>query len=978
MIEATPSVVARIAHHARMRSSEPALAFVARAGDATELSWADLDSRVCHLARYLVGRGVEPGQVVFVLSALPQEQAIGFLAVLAAGAVPSILSFPSVKQSRERFFDTLRPIARATAARWILSAHEFADVAALADANTQVVELPNDDVLAKPDSAVALPAPGQDFLQFSSGTTGLRKCVRITSQMLASQANGYAAALRLSLEDRVASWLPLYHDMGLIAAFIIPIYSGNLSIHMSPFDWLKEPAFFLGTIQRYRATLAWMPNFAFGLTATQITDAEVSQLDLGCLRALINCGEPVRATAQDAFLARFGRVGARADQLHACYAMAEGTFAATQTVRGRVDRVDGGVFAARHRALPAATDVSNDRSISFVSSGSPVGGMDLRIDGASTDRHVGEILLRGPSVFSGYGIDGNDRSAFTGDSWFRTGDLGYVADGELFVTGRSKDLIIHRGSNVYPTDVEEVVGGCEGVQPGRAVVFGTFDKAMGTEQIVVMLEVTLGQDESELRRRVREAVWRELSVAIADVRVCPPGSLVKSTSGKLSRPANREHYLRTEAPPSEVEAHGSRADVAEQFIAPRDLWEQRIASLWEDVLNVRPIGIRDNVFLDLGADSLSTMRVASEIHRQWKREIPPTELLGADTVERQAALLRVGERRAETLVTLQRKGRGGSLFIVHAAGGWAFPYVTLARRLGAERPVHAFQAPQLTAGDVASMTVESAADEYLRALRKVQPKGPYYLSGWSFGGLVAFEMANRLRASGDEVSRLVLFDTAPPERRVKQMADRLRMKIAAGVFEIGLRIPWLHDRIPPLRDIRRMAPLWRFFAGAHLSQGKLDVGRLLRFAFDERCDLERLVRSTDDELWTYLVELANEKPSPEDQLLLIPGIDGASARRALAVSKRLEELNTSYATSWVYDGVVDVFGVRGNEKLAMWQARASRPLRVQWFDVKQRLINPHFDMMEDQNVALFAPALRKLLRDADAEIRPHDSLAVCP
>ena len=957
----TTSVIARIASRAVAHGDDLACVFLSREAEPIELTWSALDTRLRLLARTLIAKGVEPGHVTFVLSASPYEQVLGFLAVLAAGGIPSILSFPSVKQSRERFFETLRPIAASTSARWILSSNDLAETANHAALSWGVVTFPPHDALLRETSQQPLPAAGSSFLQFSSGTTGLRKCVRITEAMLADQAASYAAALALTPDDRIASWLPLYHDMGLIAAFLMPAYAGNVAVHLSPFDWLKEPSFFLRAIARYRATLAWMPNFAYPLTAAQVTDDELAALDLSSLRALVNCSEPVRAAAHDAFLARFRAAGVRAEHLQACYAMAEATFAVTQTAAGRashVDRIDGDAFASTHCAVPIEGDRASRRAITFVSSGAPIRGVDIRIDGAAEERRVGEVLLRGPSLFAGYGIDASRRDAFTEDGWYRTGDLGYVANGELYVTGRAKDVVIHRGSNIYPADVEEAFATIRGLRPGRAVVFGVYDESEGTEQLVAMVEAEDGIDSIDLLRQIREAVWAELSISLADVRICSAGTLLKSTSGKLSRSANRDLYRKeTIAPAKEAR---QRPALHDAYVAPRDLWERQLVILWEEILDVRPIGIDDNVFLDLSADSLSTTRVASEIRRRHGRDITPTTLLGADSVRRQAAILRSGDSRAETILTLQRKGKATPLFLVHAAGGWAFPYVALARYLGTDRPIHAFQAPQLHHGDVTTLSVTAIASAYIDALRKIQPRGPYHIAGWSFGGLVAFEMANQLRASGETIGKLVLFDTTPPAPASARIKMRALHTLLSFAFRASLRAPWL-QRIGALRGVGEMAPLWRFFAACHMGADRNGIGPLLRYAFGERCDRARIDGASEDALWDYLVELANERPTREEQLLLIPGIDGAGARRALAVSMTLERLNATYATSSVYDGPIDIFGVRGNERLSGWQKYASRPLRIHWFDVARLFVDPHFDMMEDDNVKIFAPALRRLL-----------------
>jgi fatty-acyl-CoA synthase len=977
------SLLGRIARHAADRADAPALVFLSDTEPAVALSWAQLAQRVERLGRGLVRDGVAPGDVLFVLSASPCEQALGFLAAMAAGALPSILSFPSTKQSKARFHETLAPITRSTGARWIVASAEMAGLVAEADLPARCLTLPGvpdvaeldgdggDGAEDSADGGAALPAPAPAFLQFSSGTTGLRKCVRISGEMLASQVDAYRRALALSADDRVVSWLPLYHDMGLVACFLVPLFEGNLSVHLSPFEWVKEPVSLFRAVSTYQGTLAWLPNFAYKLCADQITGEQLTGLAVGSLRALINCSEPVRHTAHERLLERLGPLGVRAEHLQACYAMAEATFAVTQTEPGtpvRLDRVAAGPFAAEHRATPAPPDAPASEVLTFVSCGRAIDGVEVAIDGGE-ERTVGEIRLRGAGVIAGYGPDGQQRGdAFTADGWYRTGDLGYLSEGELFVTGRAKELIIHRGSNVYPGDIEEVVEVIDGVKPGRAVAFGVYDEAAGTEEIAVMVEPDGQVDRAALRRQVREEIWLRLNVAVTEVDVCEPGTLVKSTSGKLSRPGNRALYLQQREPGADAGGRAPRRprpELPHEYVAPFDLWERQLAWIWEDVLEVAPIGIEDNLFLELAADSFSTARAAAEVQRRLGRAIEPIVLLGLDTIARQAAHLRDQDgQQASPLVALRRGGKGLDLFLVHASGGWAFPYVTLARHLGDDRNIHAFQAPQLHHGDPSQLTVESMADDYIAAMKAVRPHGPYLIGGWSFGGLVAFEMAARLRAAGDEVRRVILFDTTPPSA-TERFKRQVMVPLIGRLFRVSLRFPWLRRLLPPLRQVEQLSPMWRFFAAYLLTGEEVNLAPALQFAFSELCDRERLATLEADAAWDYLLELGFSRPPPADRLLLIPGLDGVSVRRALRVVKRFDQLNQLYRPAGKAPVDVDIVAVRGNPVLEGWRRFVGGRLVIHPFDVQTCLVNAHWDMMEEPNVLRFAPALRQMLAEMD-------------
>jgi len=518
------SIVARLAAHAEAHPQRLALSFP----PGPAYTYAALWQRVRRLAAHFRDAGVGAGERLAILSDAPAEQALAFLGAMAAGAVPTILSHPSVKQSVERFVPTFEAILdRGTS--WLIAGADLRPrVDAWLGAHQGAVR-----PLGLPDDAAA--GPGIDpvpqgpasFLQYSSGTTGMRKGVVVTHAMFAAQAAAYREALGFGDDEVVVSWLPLYHDMGLVACLLQSLWAGVPSVHVSPFRWIQQPALLLDLVAEHRATRVWLPNFAFRVLVDRVPATHPT--DLGTIRAIVNCSEPVRPAAHDAFLARFAGHGLAADALQCCYGMAENTFAITQTPAG----------------APPRRDVieRNGRTVAVMSSGRPIPGVEVRIQGAAGPAPagaIGELEIRSPSLFAGYDGGGGGLDA---DGWFRTGDLGYAAGDDYFVTGRSKDLIIHRGINLHPEDVEEAVGTVPGCKPGRAVAFGVDDEAQGTEVVVVMLEADGEVAPARLAVQVRGRVFEHFGVVPADVVVVDPGSLVKSTSGKPSRSANRASYL---------------------------------------------------------------------------------------------------------------------------------------------------------------------------------------------------------------------------------------------------------------------------------------------------------------------------------------------------------------------------------------------------------------------------------------------------
>lgn len=397
------------------------------------------------------------------------------------------------------------------------------------------------------------------FLQFSGGTTGAQKAIVINSAILDAQLFRLAEALAFGAEDSVVSWLPLYHDMGLIACLWLPLYFSAPSLHFAPGDWLLNPGSLFKYIERYRGTFTWLPNFAFSYLASQFHRVS-GPCSLDSMRAWINCSEPVRGLGTKAFLDRYAGWGVRPETIQASYAMAENVFAVTQTTLGEVvsthDRIrtyDG--------VTPLSFGLVEDV---YVSSGNPLSGMQVRIvkpqdKDLCCDGDAGEIQLKTESLFQGYwGPEGFVTNVFTADGWYVTGDYGFITDGELFVIGRFKDIIIVAGQNVYPEDVELAASSTDGIYPGRVVAFGVSDEKNGTENVVVVAEMRGNYESTRARvieRALSQNVLAHIGIAPRRAVVVPERWIVKSTAGKVCRRETRERYLRELSPLQSITDH---------------------------------------------------------------------------------------------------------------------------------------------------------------------------------------------------------------------------------------------------------------------------------------------------------------------------------------------------------------------------------------------------------------------------------------
>ena len=550
-MRSTAALLSNLEGYARSKPDSLAILFPSLTEGEAGLSWQTLDERTRRTGLHFQTQGVKPEELILILSESVREQTAAFLGGIATGALPTILSYPSVKQKKEVFLRSFRPIVDRLRPRWVFSSVTFADLVREAIQDT--------------DGRLLGPAPVQApalfdykaateplFFQFSSGTTGLRKGVAITESMFVHQMEGYARALDLRPGDKIVSWLPLYHDMGLVAAFLFPIFHGLPSVHFSPFDWLQRPELYIRAIARQRASITFLPNFAFNYLVMRL-DIEKLRADgvrLDSLRAVINCSEPVLPGSVRALQQALAPLGLREEALQASFALAENTFAATQTDprrQLRIDRIERRRFQLEHVCRPA--DPSDDDPLEFASSGAPVPGTLVRIGGDKGEREVGEIELSGSCLFEGYRGLASPLDVFTADKWYKTGDLGYLAEGELFVTGRAKDLIIYRGHNIYPSDLEETINLIPGCKPGRAVVFGVPDVATGTEGVVALVEADAGVSVDQLRQAIRGQVADKHSVVLSVVEIVPVGTLVKTTSGKLSRAKNYEAFVKRTTTP---------------------------------------------------------------------------------------------------------------------------------------------------------------------------------------------------------------------------------------------------------------------------------------------------------------------------------------------------------------------------------------------------------------------------------------------
>jgi acyl-CoA synthetase (AMP-forming)/AMP-acid ligase II len=507
-----------------------------------------------------------PKQRSVVLLLLPHSPELFLLqlGLVLRGQIPAILAWPTSRVDPEKYQRNLVHQLSELPADLLITLPRLAGnltpslpygVAGLPLANDAAFEkvfpaAPLSEHLERKKFPVhldALPSEETLFLQFSGGTTGAQKAIVVTASMLREQFRQLAKALAFTSSDSVASWLPLYHDMGLIACYWMPLWHAVLSVQIAANDWVINPELLLKYIAQYQTTLCWLPNFSFSYISQR--REQMQEHDLSSVRAWINCSEPVRLKSISEFAAAFADCGVRKETLQASYAMAETVFAVTQSEAGRelatIPRQR--VRCAKQTSQPAF-DLLDEV---YVSSGRPLADTELRVvatDGSLCPENVpGEIYVRTPSLFSGYwGAEGFWTYSLN-EGWHATGDYGFLAGGELYVIGRYKDIVIVGGNNIFPEDVEAVVNSMEGVYPGRVVAFGVEDHEFGTQGLGVVAEMSGEYDEEKafgLEAAIRKLVLTAIGTAARYVAVVPQRWIVKSTAGKISRRETRERFLR--------------------------------------------------------------------------------------------------------------------------------------------------------------------------------------------------------------------------------------------------------------------------------------------------------------------------------------------------------------------------------------------------------------------------------------------------
>jgi fatty-acyl-CoA synthase len=523
-------------------------------GEDLTLSFDQLRLEALRRASHLRAMGLVKGDRLALVIPEGEDFIPTFLAALWLGVVPVPLYPPVSLGKLDAFMDALVGILNVARPKALVTSERVGKV--LWSAVGKVTTLERVVLTSELRADVPLidppPHPADDdiaFLQFTSGSTSAPKGVMVThGNLIANSKAILHDGLQWRPGDVTVSWLPLYHDMGLIGMVLCPIVVHMPAVYIPTISFIKNATLWMETMHKHRGTMTFAPNFAYALVTRRARPEQIARWDLSRMR-VFGCGaEPIQPDTIRSFTAAFAPAGLRPTALLPSYGMAEATLAMSFIRLGepfKTDRIDQERYHADRKAAPSANGAA---TMEVVCCGRAFPGHELSIQDERgrllPDRHVGEICFRGPSVTAGYWNDPETTRAAGLDrpgGWLRTGDLGYMVDGEVYISGRLKDILIVNGRNYYPQRIEWAVEELHGVRRGSAAVFSRPGKA--SEEVVVAVE-TRERDPDKLRAAIVAKVSEDLQLAVADVALVPPGSIPKTSSGKLQRRKTRDMYLR--------------------------------------------------------------------------------------------------------------------------------------------------------------------------------------------------------------------------------------------------------------------------------------------------------------------------------------------------------------------------------------------------------------------------------------------------
>lgn len=521
-------------------------------GREETITYGKLFDNSLRVAHALLKRGLAPGETVAIMQPTNPGFFYTFFGVLLANCIPVPIYPPFRPQQIESYAKQEAKILRNAEARILVTFHEAEQLSKMLRAfipSLKAVTTVN-SLLKSEEKAPIFRAKEDDFalIQYTSGSTSAPKGVLLTHQNLLANIRAYGRAIQVTSKDITVSWAPLYHDLGLIGMWFGSLFHGIPLVLMSPLTFLNRPERWLWAIHYHRGTISGGPNFAYELCVRKIEPAMIEGLDLSSWRIAVNGAEAIQPKTLERFTEKFAPYGFKPETHLPVYGLAESTVCVATSPLNRVyrlDRIERKAFEEDLRAIPT----TDPNSLEFVACGKPIPDHDVRIvdesNQALPERHIGQLQFKGPSSMQGYYGNPDATLAIYHDGWWDSGDLAYLADGEIFITGRKKDVIIKTGRNLYPAEVEELSSQVQGVRKGCVIAFGTIDPQRGTEKLIIVAETRDKKPAhpDEIIEQITEKIVGALDVAPDQVVLVPPQIIPKTSSGKLQRAACKAAYL---------------------------------------------------------------------------------------------------------------------------------------------------------------------------------------------------------------------------------------------------------------------------------------------------------------------------------------------------------------------------------------------------------------------------------------------------
>jgi acyl-CoA synthetase (AMP-forming)/AMP-acid ligase II/thioesterase domain-containing protein/acyl carrier protein len=779
--------------------------------EEARFTYAELDLRARAIAVWL-SSGSAAGDRVLLLGSSGPEFVSGVFGCLYRGAV-AVPAYPldparigRTLSRLQRMVKDARPVVALTKASTLRLVEDLVRIHPDLESVrwTATESIPSE--LAADWKRPAIHADTLAILQYTSGSLAAPKGVMVSHGNVLENEKMLQEAHNYTEENTFVGWIPLAHDWGLIGNVFQPLYSGAPSVLMPPEAFLQKPVRWLRAISQYRDVSSGGPGFAYELCASKIPPEEREGLRLeNWIYAGVGAS-PVHPVTLDRFVAGFKDYGFRRKAFYCGYGLAEATLLVSDSEKStepRILRVQRTSLEGNEVVVdpPVGVPANDIVSCGKAPSGEKIVIVDVESCTACAPGRVGEIWVSGPNITQGYWNNARETQdtfrALLKDSgeghFLRTGDMGFLYEGELFVTGRLKDLIIIRGRNLYPEDVELTVERChKALRPGCTAAFSV--PCESDEGLVIVQEVRASQqtDLVDIIDAIHQAVLREHEIVTHTIVLVQERSVPKTSSGKRQRPACRSAFLSGSLEILEQSTHGrDRNEPRKGLIAPRTPVETKLGAIWSEVLNVKQIGIGDR-FFDLGGDSLAATQCLARIVEEFGvTEFTREIFLYAPTLAEMAkAISDPAEWMAHKneVLPLQSNGSGIPLVLI-------FPgteYLSLVQSFAPDRAVLGIRGIGIERLPTPH-TIEQIASECVARLRRHVPKGPYALAGWCASGIVALEMARRLEEGGEQVAFVALFDARdvflPPMsqfRRTRVRCWRFAQRIAFTGLEMRL------------------------------------------------------------------------------------------------------------------------------------------------------------------------------------------------